>query len=230
MGFVHALILNNQYFNLFIVMEQVCLILLGVNFLVFIIGMIKPTLFVPNKFNIKKKRGFIFLISVVLFLVFSSIGAYNAPPVDTSVNKFQQGSQAISTQGKDDGNTDSSNETKPGDFIAAGNDFKIEVIKIKDKKRNAVILEGGYGKYRYYYLKITNISKYPKDIDRDNFSVVSADGAHYKHNYTQAITDFIISINRDAFAGEELPPNVPAKGIIAFEVPKEGKYTLQFNQ
>jgi hypothetical protein len=211
-------------------MEQICLILLGVNFLVFIIGMINPALFIPNKLNIKKKRRSIFLICLFLFFVFSLIGSYNAPPVDISTSKLQKWDKSISSQRKGESNIKSSNETKVGDFIAAKNNFKIEVLKIKDKKRNAIILEKGYGKYRYYYLKITNMTKYPKNIDRDNFYVVNADGAHYKHSYTQAITNFIFSINRNAFGGEELPPNVPAKGVIAFEVPKEGTYTLQFNQ
>ncbi len=211
-------------------MEQICIILVCVVFLVFIIGMIKPNFFIPNQFKIKKQRGFIFLACFVLFFVFASIGAINDAPLNKSVNKSQQENSVILHQSKSEPNTASLNETKPGDFIEAGSDFKIEVLKIKDKKRNAIILEGGNGKYRYYYLKITNVTKYPLDISRDNFYVMSADSAYYKHNHTQAISDFIISINRDAFAGEALPPNVPVKGVIAFEVPKEGKYKLQFKQ
>lgn len=232
-------------------MENFFFILAVLVLFMFIIGMFKPDLFVPEKFKIEKKRLFIFFMSLALFWLFSfcgsSIQENNMTPQEKIARDEQQRIEkenqnndirvkdslknAVnekSTQ-KNNSETISSFETKKGDLVNAGNQFSIEVIKIKDKKRNALVFQHGYGKYRYFYLKITNTSKQPLEMDRDYFYVESEDGSIYKHNTEQAITDFLITINRDAFNDEDLAPKVPAKGIIAFELPKEGKFKLRYN-
>jgi len=228
----------------------------GILPIVFILGMIKPDWLVSNRLKIKKKRWFIFFMCFILFWIFAITGSliseskmtpaekiarYNEIKIEKEIKtqkKEKEKQEIDSTQkvAKEKNNEEKNNahyftETSKGDFIDGNNSFSIEVLKIKDKKRNAGILEGGYGKYRYFYLKITNITKNPKAIDRDDFYVESEDGAQYEHNTTQAIADFVITINRDAFgAGQDLAPNVPAKGVIAFEIPKEGKFKLKFKQ
>lgn len=228
-------------------MELACIILVAVVIpLVFFIGMIKPDWIISKRFVVKKKRLYIFFICFGLFWVFAFCGAYFAKSDTTTKNEITQDTKIEAEQKKP--SEDSSNslkgekksayikvksintfiETEKGDYISANKDYTIEVLKIKDKKRNAIVLESGYGKFRYFYLKITNTTKHPKNIDRDNFYVESEDSSYYEHSTTQAIADFLISINRDAFAGEDLAPNVPVKGIVAFEVPKDGKYKLKY--
>jgi len=120
-------------------------------------------------------------------------------------------------------------ESKKGDIIYDRNDFYIEVKKIKDKKGAANILDRGHGKYRYYYLTITNMTKSSKEIYRDDFFLVDENSNTYQHYKMQSILSFITTINRDAFgAGESLPPRVPIDGVIAFEVPTDGKFVLKY--
>ena len=196
--------------------------------IVFILGMVKPDWLIPNRLKIKKKRWFIFFICFILFWILAVTGTLISESKMTPAEKIARDNKI---RIENEIITNSFRETSKGDFINGNNSFTIEVLKIKDKKRNAAIFESGYGKYRYFYLKITNITKNPKAIDRDNFYVESEDGAYYEHNTTQAIADFIITINRDAFgASQDLAPNVPVKGVIAFEIPKEGKFKLKFKQ
>lgn len=233
-------------------MEYICVfIVIGILPIIFIIGMIKPDWLVANRFKIKKKRWFIFFVCFLLFWIFTITGALISESKMTPAEKkardarlkieelteekenFKKDSLEKVLKEKDttiNKDSDSFQETVNGSFIDADNFFTIEVLKIKDKKRTGGVFEAGYGKYRYFYLKITNITKNPKSIDRDNFYLESEDGAKYEHNTTQAIVDFLITINRDAFAGQDLAPNVPVKGIVAFEVPKAGKYKLKFKQ
>jgi hypothetical protein len=205
---------------------------------VFLFGMFKPNWIIPNAITTKRKRLKIFISCFLLFWIFLISGSYfydkNLTPqeklkieqqrvIEDSIKNIKKVQASVKdTLALENHYT----ETTKGDSIDSKN-YHIEVSKIKDKKRNAGILEAGYGKYRYYYLKITNRTKYPRDIDRDNFYVESEDGAFYEHSTTQAIADFLITINRDAFAGEALAPNVPVNGIIAFEVPKDGKFILK---
>ena len=219
--------------------------------IVFILGMVKPDWLIPNRLKIKKKRWFIFFICFILFWILAVTGTLISESKMTPAEKIArdnkirienelkilekekdiQKKDSLEKYNREKIITNSFRETSKGDFINGNNSFTIEVLKIKDKKRNAAIFESGYGKYRYFYLKITNITKNPKAIDRDNFYVESEDGAYYEHNTTQAIADFIITINRDAFgASQDLAPNVPVKGVIAFEIPKEGKFKLKFKQ
>lgn len=119
-------------------------------------------------------------------------------------------------------------DTKKGDFVRNSNTFTIEVLKVKDKKSIANIAERGYGKYRYFTVKITNNTKVAQDIYRRDFYLVSETGEIYQSNSTQSVISFFTTLRRDAFGvGEALAPKVPAKGVLAFEIPEgEIKYKL----
>lgn len=229
----------------------VCMVLVIPVFL--IIGMIKPKWFIPNRFNIRKRRLLLFFFSSALFLVCAICGTIisekNMTP-EEKIARDQQYAQARiereqkkaekdslekimqeekARQKEYNGSISNENlfiETRKGDIIL-GNYFSAEVLKIKDKKGVGIVLDRGYGKYRYYYLKITNNSQTAKDIYRRYFYLIDENNNIYQHNASHMVVSFFTTIKRDAFgAGEALPPKVPADGVIAFEVPQDGKYKL----
>lgn len=217
----------------------------------FIIGMVKPERLIPARFKMKRKRLILFLACVVLFLGCAIAGGAiiesNMTPEEKLAaatraeqkraerqqqQALQDSLQAVQREQPTD-TVITENEiaalgptfrdTKKGDFVGNGSTFTIEVLKVKDKKGVANIAERGYGKYRYFTVKITNNTKNAKGIYRRDFCLVSETGEMYRSNNTQAVISFFTTLRRDAFGtGAELAPKVPAKGVLAFEIP-EGK-------
>ena len=229
-------------------METLFTILAFLSLLAFIVGLFNPKLVIP--FPKIQHRGMVILIYFGLLMIFANIAVQYSPQNDSSLTVNNPNSEI--KQNITDKDTskqfvvDSINkneisqinsqqvvysfiESQKGDIIYARNDFNIEIKKIKDKKGAANILDRGHGKYRYYYLIITNMTRSAKEIYRDDFYLVDENGNTYKHYTTQSLLSFFTTVNRDAFgAGEALPPRVPADGVIAFEVPKDGKFVLKF--
>lgn len=221
-------------------MENLITLLGFVTLSVLVLGMINPKWVIPERFELKYKRITIFLVCFTLIAILGNVSSdlkeKNMTPQERATRDLKEKTEKdslnmINAENAKEKERIKSLNTEKGDFVDGGQNYKIEVLKVKDKKRTSTIMNGGYGKYRYFQLKITNITKFPIDIDRDNFYLESENGAIYKHNINQAISDFVISINRDAFAGEDLAPNVPVKGNVAFEIPEEdGNYKLKFIQ
>jgi len=222
----------------------------------FIVGMVKPERLIPARFKMKRKRLIIFFACFFLFFGCAIVGGIimesNMTPEEKlaeatrieqeRVERQQQKAvrdslQAVQRQIQKDTvmieneiaiPDDTFQDTKKGDFVGNGTTFTIEVLKVKDKKGVANVAERGYGKYRYFTVKITNNTKVAKDIYRRDFHLVSETGEIYQSNSTQSLISFFTTLHRDAFgAGEALAPKVPAKGVLAFEIPEgEIKYKL----
>ena len=119
-------------------------------------------------------------------------------------------------------------KSKIGDEIYAGNFiYVVDRIEYLQKVENVFTSQTADGIYLIAYLTVVNTTRESRTLSSGMFKVFGSEGYEYKVSQN-AITILILNDQDKVFLLKDIPPKIPKKIIVPFEVPTSNdEYNLQ---
>jgi len=157
----------------------------------------------------KKKKGcmialFVSLGLLLIIIIIASIGdSNNSQSARSSTEQVGQVGKPIET----------------GYFV-----YSVDGFEFRKSIGGSYYRQTADGVYLLVSLTLKNISKETRILDGSAFYVTDASGVKYENN-TTATTALEMTDVKTLFL-KQCQPNIPTKGVLAFEVPDKGAYYI----